>query len=62
MSSVRPGDRLTWNGLLVEVRRVARDGSWADIRVTHGNGHVHTKRQPLPFPQGFGAVSDGSGV
>jgi len=31
----------------VQVRRVARDGSWADIRVTTRQGATWTKRQPL---------------
>ena len=43
----------TDDGAMVEIRRVARDGSWADIIVTHGA--QWTKRQPLrdgllPFP------------
>lgn len=31
----------------VQVRRVARDGTWADIRVTTREGASWTKRQPL---------------
>jgi hypothetical protein len=35
----------------VQVMRVAKDETWADIRVTQPSGYSWTKRQPLPFPQ-----------
>lgn len=35
------------------VRRVARDGSWADLHCSQPNGSYWSKRQPLPFPDGF---------
>jgi hypothetical protein len=42
-------DRRPRDKLFVEVTRVARDGTWADIRVC--NCFVMwTKRQPLPLP------------
>lgn len=34
-------------GARVQIRRVARDNSWADIRVTDLRGASWTKRQPL---------------
>lgn len=50
------GDRFVWatgsNFVSVLVRRVARDGSWADIACATGS-HRWTKRQPLPFPVSF---------
>jgi hypothetical protein len=46
---VGKGDRLDWHGVAVVVMRVARDGSWADIRCDDGE-RQWTKRQPLPLP------------
>src|ERR1039458_3556569 len=41
----------TW----IVVTRVARDGSWADVRVSQnsGAGAVWGKRMALPFPSGW---------
>ena len=53
ISSVEKGDRLEWHGVAVEVLRVARDGSWADVRCVPPNGEEPwTKRQKLPLPAG----------
>ena len=52
ISSVEKGDRLDWSGVAVEVTRVARDGSWADVRCTHPVDGTWTKRQQLPLPAG----------
>lgn len=52
ISSVEKGDRLDWSGIAVEVRRVARDGSWADVRCVSPVDGTWTKRQQLPFPAG----------
>lgn len=35
------------------VRRVARDGSWADIRVEQHTGARWGKRMRLPFPSAW---------
>jgi hypothetical protein len=48
---VRKGDRLDWDGISIEVTRVARDGTWADIRCQDYPA-MWTKRQPLPMPEG----------
>jgi len=50
---VLKGKRFTWNGVNVEVTRVAKSGDWADIQATIGATTVWTKRQPLPFPDSF---------
>ncbi len=41
---VKRADWVTSNGVLGTVQRVARDGSWADVKWNIGNGH--TKRMP----------------
>jgi hypothetical protein len=40
----------------IEVRRVARDCSWADIRVRQSHGATWTKRMRLPFPRSWERV------
>ena len=35
------------------VTRVARDGSWADLRCRAWNGNQWSKRMRLPFPGSF---------
>lgn len=50
--AVRKGDRYTWHGVSCEVLSVARNGTWANIRVYSGL-ETWTKRQPLPFAAGF---------
>lgn len=52
ISSVEKGDRLEWSGVAIEVRRVAADGSWADVRCVPPDGKPWTKRQKLPLPAG----------
>lgn len=49
---VRKGDHFDAGILAIEVLRVARNGSWADIRVRQERSAVATwtKRQPMPFP------------
>lgn len=58
ISKVAKGERLTWrhdddpdHPVYIEVTRVARDGTWADIRC-HTFADSWSKRQPLPLPQG----------
>jgi hypothetical protein len=41
------------------VTRVARDGSWADLRCRGGSA-AWTKRQPLPLSPGFRRVGRGA--
>jgi hypothetical protein len=57
MSELKRGTRLRWNGSpnqSIEVTRVAKDGSWADIFVyDHGSHASWTKRQPLPLHESF---------
>lgn len=62
-SEVKKGDKFDWapigtrtNSLRVEVKRVARDGSWCDLEVTGGT--TWTKRQALPFPETFTRVEE----
>lgn len=50
---LRRGDKLEWETaggrIAITVLRVARDGSWADIRCTSGfNGNSWSKRQKMP--------------
>jgi len=52
------GDKYRWGkqqavAMQVTVTRVARDGSWADIRCRAANGGEVRKRQRLPFPASF---------
>ena len=45
------GDRYASHTLVMEVTRVAKDGSWADIKVWQPHtGASWTKRQPTPIP------------
>ncbi len=50
--AVRKGQVWDWRGVRCEILRVARDQSWADLRVCSGM-ETWTKRQPLPFPADF---------
>lgn len=52
MTDVRKGQVWNWRGVRAEVLRVARDGTWADLRVSSGM-ETWTKRQALPFPADF---------
>jgi hypothetical protein len=40
-----------WRGIRYTITRVARDQTWADIRVRTDHGGW-SKRQPLPLPHG----------
>jgi hypothetical protein len=62
--TVTKGQRYVWEGtargaVYVEVLRVARDGTWADIRCTtalyrgEDDAGMWTKRQPLPLHESF---------
>jgi hypothetical protein len=54
MSDVVKGDRYRTMGCDVEVRRVAKDGTWADIFVYELTSRTSwTKRQRLPFPSSW---------
>jgi hypothetical protein len=58
--TVKKGDRFRWHEVHVEVLRVARDGSWADIYCNANPDSAATgwtKRQPLPFPADMKAVA-----
>lgn len=65
---VSKGDRFIWNGaeetdtipVQVEVIRVARDESWADIFCTVNGISFWSKRQQLPFPATFQRVIGGA--
>jgi DNA (cytosine-5)-methyltransferase 1 len=48
--SVRRGSAFRYFDLTIVVTRVARDGEWADVRVTQTNGVGWSKRMPLPIP------------
>ena len=51
MTTPKKGDRYTGMGCEIEVRRVSKDGTWADIFVYQPSSRVSwTKRQRLPFP------------
>lgn len=57
MVAVKRGDRYIWRHpatpetpVYIEIVRVARDGSWADIRCCTW-AVMWTKRQPLPLPE-----------
>lgn len=50
MAYPHKGDLFEWQDHAVIVTRVAKDGTWADIRVHHPFGATWTKRQPLPIP------------
>lgn len=55
MTDLHPvrGDRYVWNDeVIVEVRRVAADGTWADIICADGLT-IWRKRQPLPLSTSF---------
>lgn len=50
---MKKGDVYDWNGVRVEILRVAKDGSWADIRATSPGSYpfdpyTWIKRQPVP--------------
>jgi hypothetical protein len=47
------GQKYKWMGAIFEVTRVAKDQSWADIKVSTVSrpDKTWTKRQPLPFPE-----------
>lgn len=62
VSSVVKGDRYRAMGAQVEVRRVDKQGRWADVKVTQYNGASWTKRQPLPFPAEWKKQPPTSGV
>lgn len=58
ITKVKTGDKFIWRHddapdvpVYVEVTRVARDGSWADIHC-HTWGGFWTKRQRMPLPAG----------
>lgn len=53
------GDLYDWDGLRVEIRRVAKDGTWADILCGHSARGQWTKRQSLPLPRTFVRVYPG---
>lgn len=53
ISDVKRGDHFIFsNGAVqIEVTRVAKDGTWADIVCSTGSARW-SKRQPLPMPEG----------
>jgi plasmid maintenance system antidote protein VapI len=48
---VRKGDRFRALGCTMEVVRVSKTQTWADIVVTQTSGASWKKRQPMPFPE-----------
>jgi hypothetical protein len=50
-------DRLIWRGVFARVRRVAKDGSWADLKCNTipdvDSTPGWTKRQRMPLAEGF---------
>lgn len=60
MSEILPkkGDLYTWESVNIEVIRVDLMGKWADIRCSAPGGSQWTKRQHLPFPEGFKRFRD----
>lgn len=53
---VTKGDNYTWRDeVAVQVTRVAKDGSWADLycEVMGNIGGGWAKRMPLPLPEEF---------
>ena len=49
---MKKGDIYDWNSVTVEIMSVAKDGTWANIKVTSPGAYpfdpyVWTKRQPL---------------
>lgn len=59
ISDVQAGDRFWWNAVAIRVKRVAKDGSWADIHCRDG-AVEWTKRQKLPMPEGIVRVPEGT--
>lgn len=65
---ISKGDTFVWSDdeddtmkVHVTVVRVARDGTWADLRCTVGAGiNVWGKRQRLPLPSTFRRVPGGA--
>lgn len=56
--TIAKGDRFVWNGgVYTEVRRVAKDGAWVDLKCNTtpdlAASPGWSKRQPLPLPSGF---------
>lgn len=48
------GDKFIWNdGVCVEITRVAKDQTWADLRCWTSINVSWTKRQTLPLPESF---------
>ncbi len=52
IKTVVKGNRLIWNQVKIEVMRVAKDDTWADLYCTGPTGDTWTKRQALPLPEG----------
>lgn len=54
---VRKGDQFVWDEVVhCTVLRVAKDGSWADLRCRSASNNGWNKRQPLPLADGFRRV------
>lgn len=49
--NLKKGDEVCWMGCLLKVTAVAKDGSWANFKVTEiATGATWTKRMKLPLP------------
>ena len=53
---MKRGDQFDWNGCPAEVRRVAHDQSWVDLRCGR-KPNQWGKRMKLPLPQTFQPVA-----
>lgn len=59
---VAKGRRYRWMGKDLRILRVARDGTWCDVRVTQADGATWTRRQPLPLPHEAEPAQAASGL
>lgn len=48
---VKKGDRFRALGCTIEVVRVSKTKTWADVEVSQKSGASWSKRQPMPFPE-----------
>lgn len=60
---MKRGDVYDWDGVLVTVMRVAKDGTWVDVHCTRmavsGRVSSWTKRMRLPLSSKFKPLGEG---